>query len=41
VIGFLVGFALGIILAPVMFPDGVATAIQRWGDSIRSQMPVH
>ncbi len=32
---------MGLIFAPVFFPDGIATAIEHWADNVRSSMPIH
>jgi len=37
--GFLVGLAVGLIFSPIIFPDGVVSAIQHWADGIRSTIP--
>jgi hypothetical protein len=41
IVGFVFGLALGLILAPLLFPDGLATAIEHWAENIRSTMPIH
>jgi hypothetical protein len=40
-IGFLGGLFVGLVFAPVLFPDGVVSALQHWADNVRSSMPFH
>jgi hypothetical protein len=37
-IGLFVGLILGLVFSEDMFPDGFSSAVQGWGEHIRSQI---
>jgi hypothetical protein len=38
-IGLLVGLILGLVISEDVFPDSFSSAVQGWGEHIRSQIP--
>jgi hypothetical protein len=40
-IGFFFGLIVGLMFAPIIFPDGLVSAMQHWADNVRSSMPMH